>query len=329
MLKTAVVIAAVSGLSVAAAIPAGADPGRRLAHEGERHHRRHEHHSTSTCTGTPTSPGVLSGTYNSNVVVTGVCFVNGGAATISGDLTITPTGALNAQFALNDITGTGTSSLTVRDNVFVEPGGVMFMGCEPNFSQCQDDTDTNGGVLTGQNSVHGSVIEFGPLGVIMHASTIDGSVAELGGGGGVNCTPSGIFAAFGSPAFSDYEDNTIGGDLSVVGLQTCWLGSLRNTVGGNIIDVGNTMANPDAGEVLQNTVHGDIACFNNSPAVQFGDSGASPNVVSGQAFGECGFDVLSPDPNFPNGDGTGGPQPISVQAAPHHHHHHHHHDRED
>ena len=39
------------------------------------------------------------------------------------------------------------------------------------------------------------------------------------------------------------------------------------------------------------------------------------NIVSGFAFGQCGFNVMSPDPNYPNGDGTGGPQPISVKAA--------------
>ena len=69
-------------------------------------------------------------------------------------------------------------------------------------------------------------------------------------------------------------------------------------------------SDPDAGEVLQNTVHGSIACFGNTPAVQFGDSGASPNVVGRHAIGQCGFNVISPDPNY----GSGGPQPISVKA---------------
>ncbi len=55
--------------------------------------------------------------------------------------------------------------------------------------------------------------------------------------------------------------------------------------------------------------------------MQYGDSGASPNLVGGNAIGECGFDVLSPDPNYPNGDGTGGPQPISVKLGGHHHGH--------
>jgi len=44
-------------------------------------------------------------------------------------------------------------------------------------------------------------------------------------------------------------------------------------------------------------------------AVQFGDSGGSPNVVRRRALGECGFDV-----RIPNGDG--GPlTPVSVRAT--------------
>jgi hypothetical protein len=35
----------------------------------------------------------------------------------------------------------------------------------------------------------------------------------VGGGGGVTCDPSGIFLAFQSPVFSDYEDSTVGGSL--------------------------------------------------------------------------------------------------------------------
>ena len=231
---------------------------------------------------------------------------------------IGPGAGLNATFALNDQPGgTGASSLTVKGNIIVQRDGLLAMGCEPNFSTCTDDPDqVNGGTLTGQNHVYGKVSEWKPLGAIVHASTIDGDVTELGGGGGSAATLRSLAcsAALQSPAFSDYEDNTIGGNLTVAGLQTCWLGMLRNNVHGNLGAFKNTMADPDAGEIVQNTVHRDIACVANSPASQFGDSGASPNVVSGHAFGQCGFNVYQPDPNYPNGDGTGGPQPISVKA---------------
>ena len=80
------------------------------------------HQARNTCTGTLAAPGVLAGTYRGNVVVTGVCLVNGGAAVIRGDLILAPGSALNATFALNDVAKTGTSSLTVRGDVKVGYG---------------------------------------------------------------------------------------------------------------------------------------------------------------------------------------------------------------
>jgi hypothetical protein len=91
-------------------------------------------------------------------------------------------------------------------------------------------------------------------------------------------------------------------------LQTCWMGALRNNVRGNLVNVKNTMADPDANEVLANLVRGSVACFANSPAVQYGDSGSSPNQVRGAAFGECAFNVKQPNP------APSGPlEPISVK----------------
>ena len=79
--------------------------------------------------------------------------------------------------------------------------------------------------------------------------------------------------------YSDFEDSTIGGNLTITGLRTCWLGAGRNHVRENVVDANNKMADPDANEALANVIHGSIACFGNSPAVQYGDSGSSPNQV--------------------------------------------------
>jgi hypothetical protein len=263
-------------------------------------------HQHNTCTGTLTAPGVLAGTFRGNVVITGVCAVNGGAAVIKGDLILAPGSVLNATFALNDVAGSGTSSLTVRGNIKVQNGATLAMGCEPNFNPCTDDP--NG---TGQNRVSGNVQGDQALGVIVHASKIGGSLSIRGGGGGVTCAipSSGIFGFLGSPVFSDAEDNNIGGNLTVAQLQTCWLGALRNHVQGSIFTAHNTMADPDANEVLANHVRGDIACFNNSPATQYGDSGSTPNRVQGQAAGECGFNVRQPNP-----PPSGPLEPISVKV---------------
>jgi hypothetical protein len=262
------------------------------------------HHRPNTCTCTFTAPGVLAGTYRGNVVVYGVCVVNAGPAVVKGDLILAPGSALNATFS------SGTASLTVKGDIKVGPGALLAMGCEANETPCTDNP--NG---TGQNTVFGNITAFRAVGVLVHASTIKRSVSVFGGGGGASCNPPfpGAFADIKSPPFTDAEDNSIGGNLTITGLHSCWLGALRNSVRGSVFVAGNTMADPDAMEVLANRIHGSIACFNNSPAVQYGDSGSSPNLVKRHAFGECSFHVLKPNP-APTPTTPGGPlEHISVR----------------
>ena len=269
------------------------------------------HHKSRTCTGTLTSPGVLAGTFRGDVLIIGVCNVNGGRAVIHGDLILTPGSVLNATFALNDVRKKGKSSLRVHGDVQVGTGATLLMGCEPNFSPCSDDPNAStGGTLTGKNHVSGDIEARGALAVILHASRIRGDVTMIGGGGGVTCAvpTTGIFSVLKSPVFSDAEDNSIRGDLRIVGLRTCWMGALRNQVRGSVFTAANTMADPDANEVLANVIRGSIACFANTPATQYGDSMSSPNKVRGKAFGECAFNVKQPNPS-PNGPLT----PISVK----------------
>jgi hypothetical protein len=272
--------------------------GARTAGAAEAHHQQ-----PHVCSGTLAAPGVLAGIFHGDVVVIGACAVDGGAAAIRGDLILTPGSVLDATFALNDVARKGTSSLTVFGDVKVGSGAVLAIGCEPNFSPCSDDPNTaKGGTLTGDNHVFGDVSAWHALAVLLHASTIFGNVTSQGGGGGVTCAipKTGIFHLLKSPVFSDAEDNNVGGSLSFVGLRTCWLGALRNSVNGSVVAVGNRMADPDASEFLANAIRGNIACFANRPAVQYGDSMSSPNKVRGHAFGECAFGVRKPDPS-PNG----------------------------
>ena len=292
--------AAIASLALGTIVVGASAAGAAVAHP-------HPH----VCKGTLKSPGLLRGTFHRDVVVVGVCGVFGGPAVIRGDLILTPGSVLDATFALNDVTGKGRSSLTVFDDVKVGSGAVLFMGCEAPESPCSDDPNASkGGTLTGNNHVFGSVSAWHALAVLIHASTIFGNVSSSGGGGGVTCAipKTGVFHFLKIPVFSDAEDNNVGGSISFVGLRTCWLGALRNYVRGNVIDVGNKMADPDANEFLANTIRGSIACFANVPAVQYGDSMSSPNKVRGRAFGECAFGVKKPDP-APNGK----PRPISIK----------------
>jgi hypothetical protein len=250
------------------------------------------------CSGTLAAPGVLAGRYGGNVQIDGVCMVNGGAAVVDGNLTVTPGSTLNASFALNDKTHHGTSSLRVRGNLSVLKDAVLDMGCLPRHSPCSDDPNAStGGTLTGQDRVDGNLTGWEALAIIVHASKIDGDVTQVGGGGGaaaMTCKvpTTGVFAAIGSPVFSDYEDNRIAGDLSVSKLRTCWFGALRDDVRRTVTLDGNKFGDPDSDEVNSNLVHGNLKCFANTPAVQFGDgAGATSNKVAGDASGECGFKV--------------------------------------
>ena len=51
--------------------------------------------------------------------------------------------------------------------------------------------------------------------------------------------------------------------------------------------IGNRFGDPDAMEIVTNHIGGNLACFNNNPAAQVGDSMGQPNVVGGQKRGEC------------------------------------------
>jgi hypothetical protein len=268
-------------------------------------------HATTirTCSGTPTSPGVLTGTYSGNVLVNGVCAVNAGQAVVDGDLFVAPGGALVAAFALNDRTHSGFSSLKVKGNVLVGKGATAVLGCEALHFPCVDDAGKPP-TLQSRTTIVGSLLASEPLGVIVHNSSIGGFVSEQGGGGGLSCTPVGIFRLFKSPVYSDYEDNVIGDSVSVAGVHSCWLGVLRNAVHGSLTFSANHMLAADANEVLANYVNRSLTCLDNVPTVQYGDSGAAPDVVGGAATGECSFHSLSHDP-APNGP----LEPIAVPAA--------------
>ena len=252
----------------------------------------------NVCSGTFASPGVLSGTHWSDVVVRGACTVNGGHAVVHGDLIVSRGSALIAAFGMNDRTGSGTSSLKVTGSVRVGRDAVAILGCEPEAFSCIDDPHQNHPTLSSSDTILRNLNAMDALGLIVHNSTIDGFAKEIGGGGGETCTPpsGSLFEAFGSPAYSDFEDNWIGRSLMVKGVTSCWFGALRNDVQRDMTISRNSMLDPDAMEVLTNVVHGSMSCYRNSPTIHFGDSMGEPNVVYGSAEGQCGFRVRRPDP---------------------------------
>jgi hypothetical protein len=304
-LLTSILVFATTGLLAGAGIASAAPAGA----------------ARFTCSGNIKHPGVLSGTY-SDVVVRGLCVVNSGAAHVQRDLVVAPGAALLAAYARDRTTRGGSSGLTLGGDLTVLRGGTLILGCEAAHFACIDDPNQKNPTLDSSSSVGGDLIARHALGVIVHASTIGGNVVERGGGGGVSCASTGIFAAFKSPVYSDYEDNFVGGNMTITGLRSCWLGALRNNLRNSALVAGNTMADPDAMEVVSNTVRRSLSCFGNSPAVQYGDSVGTPNVVRRWATGECGFNVFQPNPAATKTTPAGPLTPISVRARHHHHHHH-------
>jgi hypothetical protein len=248
----------------------------------------------STCTGTAKAPGVITGTYWSDVTVKGVCAVNAGKAVVHGNLTLAAGSTLLAAFGLNDMTGKGSSSLRVTGNVVVGDDAAMLLGCLPTSFPCIDDPNQSSPTLSSHDVVGGSIIENAPLGVIVHDSWIGENVTQLGGGGGVNCNPTGVFALFGSPVFSTYEDSTIRGSLTIANVRSCWMGTARVAIWGNATYLNNTLADPDAIEIVSNNIHGDLVCSRNSMVWDSGELGNTlfprhpqPNSVQGQRIGQC------------------------------------------
>ncbi len=257
----------------------------------------------ATCSGTVESPGTLVGTISGNVQVSGICFVDAGPLVVNGNLTLQPGAALIAAF------GATGSNVTVNGNLNVRNGAAMLMGCNPVSSPCFDDNPTDP-TLTVTATVTGNMISSQALGVVVHNATVGGNVEQHGGGGGFNCEPSGVFAAFGSPVFSTYEDSSVRGNLVISGVASCWLGTARVDIGGNASYVNNRLADPDAIEIVSNHIHGNLSCQENSMVWDSGElsndlfpRAPQPNTVDGKRSGQC---VLSSpmSPGGPLGPGS-------------------------
>jgi len=215
---------------------------------------------------------VAAGRYQS-LTVTGFCSVDAGAVTVTKNLTVARGAALVAAF--------GGSDLNVGGNLTVGSHAILVLGCEQEEFPCLNDPNA-----TTSDHVGGNLTANGALMVLAHHNAIAGNVAQSGGGGGVNCSTFPLGPS-GPPAYSTYEDNTIGRNASVTGLRTCWLGFIRNTVARNVNFNDNRTADPDGNEVVTNTVRWNLNCHGNSPAVQVGDSEGSPNTVGRKATGQC------------------------------------------
>ena len=237
---------------------------------------------------------LAAGTYGS-LEVNGVCAVDRGQVTVLGDAVVDAGASLVAAYGLDASTPGTSSGLTVDGDLTAAAGASVVLGCDPVHLPCLDSP-------TGASTtiVHGSLEATDPLGVVLHDSTVDGDLVSSGGGGGASCVsaPGTVFTllpAYGK-VYSDFENLSVGGNLRVTGLASCWLGALRMTVGGSATFAGNTFADPDADEILDNHIGGNLLCTGLAPPVHFGDAGQPASTVGGYGTGDCAFTRRVPFP---------------------------------
>jgi len=241
------------------------------------------------CSGSLDNPGVLSGTYRTKVVVSGFC-TTVGPTTVVGNLFVQRGSALIAD------------DFTVTGDVHVQVGATLVGG--PT-----EEGDESGPPPPPSFHVGGNLIATRPLGVVLHGSDIAGNVVENGGGGGFTCDPSGIFAAFDSPVFSVIgEGSHVGGNVKISGLTSCWLGLTHSQIDGSVHVLHNNLADPDAIEILDNDIGGNIVCEQNSMMWDSADITEAlyprfwePDRVAGRRVGQC---VVAP-PLTPGGTSPG------------------------
>ena len=260
---------------------------------------------TATCSGSPTAPGHLTGTFTSNVVVKGLCLVDSGPAVVDGSLTISPGAALVSAFGLHN------SSLSVKGNVLVRADATAVLGCNPANFPCIDDPNPSNPTLSSHVGVGLDLRSNLALGVIVHNFSVAGDVIQTGGGGGRQCVPQGIFKQFGQPVYSAYEVGSVGGDVRISSVQSCWLGVVQLKVGNTVVMHFNKFADPDAIEILANHIRGNLICRGNSRTWDSAEVTPGhlfprvpqPNTVGRNRMGQC---VLS-SPTTPGGPPGPGP----------------------
>jgi len=235
----------------------------------------------ATCSGGSIAPGVYS-----NLNIAGVCTVDAGSVKVKNNLTVLAGGTLIAAYGGTDTTPVG-SNLNVQGNLYVLTSGILVLGCEPINFICYNDPDQKVGSYFTRDSVGGDIIAEDALAVVVHLVIVGQDVTMTGGGGGVSSCSQSLPALNGAPPYGDFEDMIIGGNVTITGWQSCWLGLFRDAVASNVDFNDNLTGDPDGNEIATNTIRGNLSCAGNSPSPQIGDSAGGQNDVFGHAHGQC------------------------------------------
>ena len=226
-----------------------------------------------TWTGDPTTStftSIPSGNYAS-ITVAGVCNIAPGAViNVTGTLHVAPGALLDAQSV--------TSTITVGHNITAGPRSLLLMGCQPPTTigtqagvPCNDNPDGQT-VIT----VKGNITAIDADTVILRKLTVNGNVSLLGGGGDIPWSIKG---------------NTVGKNLTIIGVAADWVGVQFNTISGNAVLFKITSLDPgDPGRtvaVVENTVRNNLICFGLAPGVSPGFIPGETNHVGRHALGQC------------------------------------------
>ncbi|MDU0312138.1 hypothetical protein RKE38_00460 [Phycicoccus sp. M110.8] len=218
-----------------------------------------------TCTG----GDVPSGTY-SRITVTGMCSVGAGAVIdVAGNIDVMAGAMLDAQSA--------PATIMVGHNVTAGAGSLVGLGCQPpsytgnSAHECAVEPEGHSTI-----SVQGNVTATDALAFLLNGATVKGNVTFTGGGSGI---PWSI------------KNNTIGGNLTVSGQTSEWLGVLFNRIAGNTTLTDITIQDEHPGApgvyVVRNTIGKNLTCMGLTPGVSGGFVPGSVNVVGRNAIGQC------------------------------------------
>jgi hypothetical protein len=285
MKRILLVIASVVALLVGASAPATATQSPRAF----------------TCAGgdfhTGTFTHIHSGTYAS-ITVIGACDVDPYATiTILGNLTVAAGAVFDAQ--------TVPSTITIRHNVTAGRGALLGLGCQPDFAHgtghecgsmfdpddspdsvsdsdypCVPQAENPFECSSSRIRVNGNITTLGANTVLLNGIKVSGNVTLLGGGGDIPWS---------------VKNNTIGRNLTAIGITADWFGALFNHVHGNMTLIKITATDPTDTTppvyVVRNTIGRNLMCFGLGPALAFGFYPGEANTVGHRAIGQCAHPV--------------------------------------
>lgn len=223
-----------------------------------------------TCTGDGAS--VPGGTYSS-LTIKGNCNVDDGDVHVVNNVTLKPNAALWQIWVGSD--------LTVGGSVSAGKNTTLVLGCGYGFF-CYNVE----GVATA--NIQHDIVTAGANTVQVVFSHIGGSVTQTGGGGGNNANTceevnADVSLSVTEPESTYYED-TIGGDVTITGVHTCFLEIYGSSIGQSVTYTGNKTYFSNGNEIEANHIARNLACVGNvPPPVDFGDT----NFVAGLATGQC------------------------------------------